>query len=112
MFIKAARATQLNTVKLAKALTIVWVTLSLAEASVTYVCLKNAENVEGNPFARMLLSHNEVMFYGAKLLVTAAIGWGLWWLASRTPRIKMLLACQLLLVAMFAGVFANNLFHL
>jgi hypothetical protein len=112
MFIKAARAGQLNAVRLAKALTVVWVTLSLAEASVTYLCLRNAENIEGNPFARMLLSHNEVMFYGAKLLVTAAIGWGLWWLATRTPHIKLLLACQILLVAMFAGVFVNNLFHL
>ncbi len=112
MLIKAANVGQLNAVRLAKALTLVWVTLSLAEASVTYVCLKSAENIEGNPLARMLLSHNEAIFYGSKLLVTAAIGLGLWWLASRTPRIKMLLACQILLVAMFAGVLVNNLLHL
>lgn len=112
MLIRAAKIGQLNAVKLAKALTIAWVTLSLAEVSVTYLCLRSAENIEGNPFARMLLSNNEVVFYGAKLFVTVAIGWGLWWLASRTPRIKMLLACQILLVAMFMGVFVNNLFHL
>jgi hypothetical protein len=112
MFIRVAKVGQLNAVKLAKALTIIWVTLSLAEASVTYLCLRSVENIEGNPFARMLLSHNEAMFYGSKLLVTVAIGWGLWWLASRTPRIKMLLVCQILLVAMFTGVFVNNLFHL
>src|SRR4030042_4221732 len=103
MFIRAAKVEQLNAVRLAKALTIVWVMLSLAEASVTYVCLQSAENIEGNPLARMMLSHNEVVFYGSKLLVTAAIGLGLWWLAARPPRIKMLLACQILLVAMFAG---------
>jgi len=112
MFIRAAKTGQLNAVRLAKALTIVWVTLSLAEASVTYVCLQSAENIEGNPLARMMLSHNEVVFYGSKLLVTVAIGLGLWWLVARTPHIKMLLACQILLVAMFAGVFVNNLFHL
>lgn len=112
MVTRAALSKQLNAVKLAKALTLVWITLSLAEASVTYLCLRNAENIEGNPFARMLLSQNEAFFYGSKLLVTAAIGWGLWWLASRTPHTRMLLACQILLVTMFTGVFINNLLHL
>jgi hypothetical protein len=112
MVTRTALSKPLNAVKLAKALTLIWVTLSLAEASVTYLCLRTAENIEGNPFGRMLLSHNEAVFYGSKLLVTAAIGWGLWWLARRTPHIRMLLACQILLVTMFVGVLINNLLHL
>ena len=103
---------QLNLVSLTKALAIVWVILSLAEASVTYVCLKNASNIEGNPFARLLLSHNEALFYGAKLLVTVAVGLGLWWLADRTKYLKLMLAFQILLVVMFAGILGNNILHL
>ena len=97
---------------LTKALAIVWVVLSLAEASVTYICLKDAANIEGNPFARLLLSHNEALFYGAKLLVTVAVGLGFWWLADRTKYLKLMLAFQILLVVMFAGILGNNILHL
>jgi hypothetical protein len=103
---------QLNLVSLTKALAIVWVVLSLAEASVTYVCLQNIANIEGNPFARLLLSHNEALFYGAKLLVTVAVGLGFWWLADRTKYLKLMLAFQILLVVMFAGILGNNILHL
>ena len=106
------RRMQLNLVSLTKALAIVWVVLSLAEASVTYLCLQNASNIEGNPFARLLLSHNEALFYGAKLLVTVAVGWGFWWLADRTKYLKLMLACQILLVVMFAAILGNNILHL
>ncbi len=102
----------LNLVSLTKALAIVWVVLSLAEASVTYLCLKDAGNIEGNPFARLLLSHNEALFYGAKLLVTVAVGWGFWWLADRTKYLKLMLAFQILLVVMFAAILGNNILHL
>ncbi len=103
---------QLNLVSLTKALAIVWVVLSLAEASVTYICLKNTANIEGNPFARLLLSHNEALFYGAKLLVTVAVGLGFWWLADRTKYLKLMLVFQILLVVMFAGILGNNILHL
>jgi hypothetical protein len=106
------RRKQLNLVSLTKALAIVWVVLSLAEASVTYVCLQNAGNIEGNPFARLLLSHNEALFYGAKLLVTVAVGLGFWWLADRTKYLKLMLAFQILLVVMFAAILGNNILHL
>jgi hypothetical protein len=102
---------QLNLVSLTKALAIVWVVLSLAEASVTYLCLKDAANIEGNPFARLLLSHNEALFYGVKLLVTVAVGLGFWWLAERTKYLKLMLACQIFLVLMFAGILGNNILH-
>ena len=103
---------QLNLVSLTKALAVVWVVLSLAEASVTYLCLQNAGNIEGNPFARLLLSHNEALFYGAKLLVTVAVGLGFWWLADRTKYLKLMLAFQILLVVMFAAILGNNIMHL
>jgi hypothetical protein len=112
MLTKDVRHKQLNLVSLTKALAIVWVILSLAEASVTYICLQNATNIEGNPFARALLSHNEALFYGAKLLVTVAVGLGFWWLASRANHLKLMLACQILLVIMFVGILINNILHL
>jgi len=99
-------------VSLTKALAIVWVILSLAEASVTYLCLQNASNIEGNPFARLLLSHNEALFYGAKLLVTIAVGLGFWLLADRTKYLRLMLAFQILLVVMFAAILVNNILHL
>ena len=102
----------LNLVTLTKTLSILWVVLSLAEASVTYVCLQNAANIEGNPFARLLLSHNEALFYGAKLLVTIAVGLGFWLLADRTKYLKLMLAFQILLVVMFAAILVNNILHL
>jgi len=102
----------LNLVGLTKALAIVWVALSLAEASVTYTCLQNSANIEGNPFARLLLSHNEALFYGAKLLVTVAVGLGFWLLADRTKYLKLMLAFQILLVVMFAVILINNILHL
>ena len=102
----------LNLVALTKALAIVWVVLSLAEASVTYICLQNSANIEGNPFARLLLSQNEVLFYGAKLLVTVAVGLGFWLLADRTKYLKLMLAFQILLVVMFAAILINNILHI
>jgi len=112
MVTKQVSRKQLNLVSLTKALAIVWVILSLAEASVTYLCLKDAANIEGNPFARLLLSHNEALFYGAKLLVTVAVGLGFWWLADRTKYLKLMLAFQILLMVMFAGILGNNILHL
>jgi len=103
---------QLNLATLTKALAIVWVVLSLAEASVTYLCLQNSANIEANPFARFLLSHNEALFYGAKLLVTVAVGLGFWLLADRTKYLKLMLAFQILLVLMFAVILVNNVLHL
>ena len=112
MLTKDERRKPLNLVSLTKALAIVWVILSLTEASVTYVALKNAANIEGNPFARLLLTHNEALFYGAKLLVTLVVGFGFWWLANRTNHLKLMLGCQILLVVMFGGILINNILHL
>ena len=112
MVTKQVSRKQLNLVSLTRALAIVWVVLSLAEASVTYVCLQNTANIEGNPFARLLLSHNEALFYGTKLLITIAVGLGFWWLSDRTKYLKLMLACQILLVAIFAGILVNNIIHL
>jgi len=112
MLIKNVKRKQLSLVSFAKVLAIVWVVLSLADASVTYICLQNAANIEGNPFARLLLSHNEALFYGAKLLVTLAVGLGFWWLADRTKYLKLMLACQILLVVMFVGILGNNILHI
>jgi hypothetical protein len=106
------RRKQLNLVSLTKVLAVVWVILSLAEAGVTYVALNDAANIEGNPFARLLLSHNAALFYGAKLLVTAAVGLGFWRLSDRTNHLKLMLACQILLVVMFAGILGNNILHI
>ena len=104
--------TQTNLVRIARFLAIAWVVLSLADASVTYFCLQNTANIEGNPFARALLSQNEALFYGAKFLVTIAIGLGFWWLATRTTHLKAMIACQMLLVVLFVGVLGNNMLHL
>ena len=103
---------QTNLVRIARFLAIAWVILSLADASVTYFCLQNTSNIEGNPFARALLSHNEALFYGAKLLVTLVIGLGFWWLATKTTHLRAMIACQALLVIMFVGVLGNNVLHL
>jgi hypothetical protein len=103
---------KLNPVKIARFLAIVWVILSLADASITYVCLENTNNIEGNPFARALLSQNEALFYGAKFVVTIGIGLGFWWLATRTTYLKAMISCQMLLVVMFAIVLGNNMLHL
>jgi hypothetical protein len=104
--------TQTNLGRIARFLAIAWVVLSLADASVTYFCLQNTANIEGNPFARALLSHNEALFYGAKLLVTIFIGLGFWWLANKTTHLRAMIACQALLVVMFVGVLCNNMLHL
>ena len=103
---------QLSPVRLGRLLAIAWVILSLADASVTYACLQNAANIEGNPFARALLSQNEALFYGAKLVVIIGIGLGFWWLATKTTHLKAMIGCQILLVAMFAVVLGNNILHL
>lgn len=103
---------QPNLVNLTKALAILWIVLSLAEASITYICLQNSANMEGNPLARLLLSHNEALFYGAKLLVTLAVGLGFWLLADRTKYLRLMLACQMLLVVMFTAILINNILHL
>jgi hypothetical protein len=112
MLIKNVKRKQLNLVSFAKILAIVWVVLSLADASVTYICLQDAANIEGNPFARLLLSHNEALFYGAKLLVTLAVGLGFWWLTDRTKYLKLMIACQIFLVVMFVGILGNNILHI
>ncbi len=103
---------QLNPVRIARFLAIAWVILSLADATVTYACLKSTDNIEGNPFARALLSQNEALFYGAKLVVTIGIGLGFWWLATRTTYLKVMIGCQILLIVMFAVVLGNNVLHL
>lgn len=103
---------KLNSLRIARFLAIAWVILSLADASVTYAALKSTDNIEGNPFARALLSQNEALFYGAKLVVTIGIGLGFWWLATRTTYLKAMIGCQILLVVMFAIVLGNNLLHL
>ena len=112
MLIQDVSRKQLNLTSLVKILAIAWVVLSLADATVTFICLQDAANIEGNPFARLLLSHNEVLFYGAKLLITVAVGLGFWWLAKRTSYLKLMIACQVLLVVMFVGILANNILHL
>ena len=98
--------------RIARFLAIAWVILSLADASVTYAALENANNIEGNPFARALLAQNEALFYGAKFVVTIGIGLGFWWLATRTTYLKAMIGCQMLLVVMFAIVLGNNMLHL
>ena len=105
-------STKVNLVRIARILAIVWVTLSMADALITYFCLQNTANVEGNPFARLLLSQNEAIFYGAKLLVTIGIGAGFWWLSTRTTHLKAMVACQIFLVVLFIAVLSNNMFHL
>ena len=101
-----------RTVKLARFFALVWVVLSLAETAVTYICLKNVSNIEGNPFARSLLSRDEALFYGVKSLITVGVGLGFWLLATRTRHVKAMIACQILLVVIFAVVLTNNLLHL
>ena len=103
---------QKRPVRLARSLAVVWVVLALAETTVTYVCLKHAGNIEGNPFARSLLLRDEALFYGVKILVTMGVGLGFWLLATRTKHVKAMVTCQILLVAIFAAVLANNLLHL
>ena len=103
---------RLNLIKIARSLAVLWVVLSLADAGITYVCLQDIANIEGNPFARALLSYHEALFYGAKLLVTICIGIGLWWLAARTSYLKAMIACQLILILLFVGVLSSNLLHL
>jgi len=112
MFTNGVSHRQSNLLRLTRTLVFVWVILSLAEASSTYICLRDSANIEGNPFARVLLSHNEALYYGAKLLVTVALGWGFWWLATSTAHLKAVIACLILLIVMFAGVLGNNLLHL
>ncbi len=102
----------MNLVKITRYLAVFWVILSLADASATYISLQNAANMEGNPFARALLSYNEALFYGAKLLVTAGIGLGFWWLSTRTRHLKVMIACQAFLVVLFVGVLSNNMLRL
>lgn len=103
---------RLNLIKIARSLAITWVILSLADAGITYICLQDISNIEGNPFARALLSYHEALFYGAKLLVTICIGIGLWWLSTRTSYLKAMIVCQIILVLLFAGVLGSNLLHL
>lgn len=101
-----------NPVRIARFLAIVWVLLSMADAVITFICLQDAANFEGNPLARALLSEHEALFYGLKLVVTVGIGMGFWWLSTRTTHLKAMIACQTLLVIMFIGVLSNNMFHL
>ncbi|MBE0480902.1 MAG: hypothetical protein IBX68_07975 [Dehalococcoidia bacterium] len=96
----------------ARSLALAWILLSLLDAVLTYVCLQNEANVEGNPFARGLLDFNEALFYGAKVLVTGGIGLGFWWLAGRTTHHKPMIGCQVFLILLFTAVLVNNLLHL
>lgn len=109
---KPIRHKRFSLIRIAQLMAIAWVILSLADAGVTYACLKDTANIEGNPFARALLSHGEVLFYGAKLVVTLGIGTGFWWLSTRTPHLKAMISCQILLIVMFTAVVANNILHL
>jgi hypothetical protein len=103
---------QTDGVRTARLLAVVWVLLSLADAAITYVCLQDTANIEGNPLARTLLSQGDAIFYGAKILVTTGIGLGFWWLAAKTMHLRAMISCQLLLVVMFAAVLGNNALHL
>lgn len=103
---------QLSLTRAAQFLAVVWVALSFADAIVTYLCLQDAANMEGNPLARALLSQHEVLFYGAKALVTIGIGVGFWWLSTRTRYLRPMIACQVLLVVLFIAVVGNNVVHL
>jgi hypothetical protein len=103
---------QVSLAKTARFLALIWVGLSFADAVVTYFCLQNIANVEGNPLARALLSQHEVIFYGAKALVTIGIGVGFWWLSARTRHLKPMIACQAMLIVLFVLVVANNMAHL
>lgn len=112
MFPNIVSLKQKRPVRLAKSLAVVWVVLALAETTVTYVCLKHAGNIEGNPFARSLLLRDEALFYGVKVLVTVGVALGFWLLATRTKHVKAMVTCQVLLVLIFSAVLANNLLHL
>jgi len=112
MFPKIMKLKQKSSVRLARFLAIVWVILSLAETGVTYLSLNNADNIEGNPFARSLLLRDEALFYGVKFLVTVAVGLGFWMLATRTKHLRAMVACEILLLIIFIGVLGNNLTHL
>jgi len=109
---KTIASAKSNLVSVAKSLAIAWVVLSLADTIITYVCLQDIANIEGNPLARALLSHNEALFYGAKLIVTIVIGAGFWWLATKTTHLKAMIAAQTVLVVLFIGVLSNNMLHL
>jgi hypothetical protein len=112
MLFRLATLKQTRPVRLARILAIVWIVLSIAETSVTYLCLENASNIEGNPFARSLLARDEALFYGVKVLITVGVGLGFWLLATRTKHVKAMIASQVLLVVIFSIVLVNNLVHL
>ncbi len=112
MIDRYATQPQVNLARMARFLALIWVGLSFADAVVTYFCLQNIGNVEGNPLARALLSQHEVLFYGAKALVTIGIGMGFWWLSTRTTHLKPMIACQAMLIVLFVLVVANNMAHL
>ena len=102
----------LHRLDLVRLLAFLWVTLSLADAGLTYLALQSATNVEGNPLAAFLLAHSEATAYGLKLITTLGVGAGLWMLASRTKHLRAVLGCELLLTGMFAAIVANNALHL
>lgn len=103
---------QVSLIRTAQFLALIWVGLSFADAAVTYFCLQNVNNIEGNPLARALLNQHEVIFYGAKALVTIGIGTGFWWLSLRTAHLKPMIACQAMLIVLFVLVVVNNMAHL
>ncbi|MDY6892323.1 MAG: DUF5658 family protein [Chloroflexota bacterium] len=107
-----AQNKQVGLIRIAQFMAILWVILSLADAGITYICLKDATNIEGNPFARALLSHGEALFYGAKLAITLGVGAGFLWLSNRTPYLKLMIVCLTLLLVMFTAVLVNNILHL
>jgi hypothetical protein len=104
--------TEKRPVGLARSLAVLWVALSLSETIVTYFCLSQAGNIEGNPWARALLMRDEALFYGVKTLVTVGVGLGFWLLATRTRHVRAMVICEIFLVAIFGIVLTNNLLHL
>lgn len=89
-----------------------WVALSLIDANVTYLCLRSADNIEGNPIARVLLSYNEAAFYGVKVAITLLVGAGFLWLVNKTKYTKSVVNCLTALVVVFAIIVGNNVLHL
>jgi hypothetical protein len=112
MFQRISGLREKRPIRLARTLAVVWVILSLSETTVTYLCLRHAGNIEGNPFARSLLMRDEALFYGVKTVVTVGVGLGFWLLATRTKHVKAMVFCEIVLVVIFTIVLVNNLLHL
>jgi hypothetical protein len=101
-------------VKLAKVLAVIWTALSLADASVTYLALKDPGLVEGNPIGRFLLYHGgEFAFYGVKVAVSILVGAGFLLLIDKVPGyVKRIVVILLILVVVFTAILVNNFIRL